>query len=172
MTVDGADNTTTAIFLHMLSATGKAQDKAQDMRPLWGADRGKYTPFLDDLIHEFLKVHNNYPATLSEAYILLLHYKSNTATYIRKNQGHGHPLLLQGRVGQRKKKNQPIAEEKEGVFKKGKMSEAQGETPAEAVPQRRCSHISPPSDASDVESWDITAETYRMRRRWRPLRKM
>ena len=81
MTVEEVDNTMTASSLQLLSATCKVRYKANAMHLLWVSDRRNYTPFMDDLWNEFLKWHNNYPATVSDAYILLLRYRSDSTTY-------------------------------------------------------------------------------------------
>ena len=73
MTVDGADGTETESSLQMTREIGKSQDKEQVMYILWGTGKGNYTPLLHDPHNDFLKGHNNYPASVSEAYILLLH---------------------------------------------------------------------------------------------------
>ena len=49
--------------------------------PRQGTCRGKYTPLLDGPRNDFLKGHNNYPETVLGSYSLLLHYKSEAATY-------------------------------------------------------------------------------------------
>ena len=51
------------------------------MHLIWGADRSKYTPFLDELRKDLLKGHNNYPTMVLEAYRLLLNYKNDATTY-------------------------------------------------------------------------------------------
>ena len=66
-TVDRADVTKGAISLQPLSATGRDRDKAHGMHLLWGSDRGKYTPFMDELRNDFLKGNTNYPKMVSEA---------------------------------------------------------------------------------------------------------
>ena len=71
MTVDGAEGTTATSSLQLLSATGKSRDKAQAMHLLWGADRGEYTPLIDDPRNDFMKGHANYPTTVLEAYSLM-----------------------------------------------------------------------------------------------------
>ena len=51
---------------------------------LWVVYRGEYTPFMDELTKNFLKVHNRYPTMVSEAYSILLHYMNDTTAYSRK----------------------------------------------------------------------------------------
>ena len=64
---DREDITQVARSLQLQSSMGRAREKTQAMHMLWGVDRWKYTPLLDELSNYFLKGHNNYPTTLSQA---------------------------------------------------------------------------------------------------------
>ena len=55
--------------------------REQAIHLIWGADRGKYTLFIDKLRDSLLKGNNNYPAAVSEAYRILLHYRNDTKYY-------------------------------------------------------------------------------------------
>ena len=72
MIVDRADGTKVVSSLQLLSEMGRARYKEQSMHLIWGADKGKYTPLMENLRDNLLKGHNNYLKTVSEAYSLLL----------------------------------------------------------------------------------------------------
>ena len=44
---DGADGTKSAVLIQLLIATVRDRDKSQAMNMIWGANREKYTPFMD-----------------------------------------------------------------------------------------------------------------------------
>ena len=105
MRVDRADGKTTASSLQIMSTTGKAWDKAQDIHLLWWADMVKYTPLMNDLKNDFLRRKENYPTTVLEAYSLLLHYKSKSAMYSRNIKDvYAYSFSMDGAIEDKKKK--------------------------------------------------------------------
>ena len=124
--VYGLDNTKAEISLQLLITTGTSRDKDQAMNLIWGAYKKKYALLLDKLRNNFLKINNNYPRMVSEAYILLLWYRNDTTTCngtIKYMDAHHFDMY--GAVEERKNKT-PHDGQKGGGLRVGKSNCSMG----------------------------------------------
>ena len=63
----------------MVEVQSAVTDRSTAMGFLLGCDRSRYGRLIEDLENDYLQGHNNYPATVSEAYNLLTNWKQDRA---------------------------------------------------------------------------------------------